>query len=38
MNVWKDINDSNNELMIVLFENNNHYRLISLKGKKNLLI
>ena len=36
MNVWKDINDSNNELMIVLFENNNHYRLISLKGKKYL--
>ena len=37
MNVWKDINDSNNEIMIVLFENNNHYRLISLKREKKFI-
>ena len=29
MNIWKDINDESNEIMIVLFSNDEHYYLLS---------
>ena len=34
MNIWKDINDDTNNIMLVLFTNNIHYSLLSEKKNK----
>jgi len=34
MNIWKDIEDPNYSIMLVLFESNDHYSLLTFDEKK----